>query len=373
MKKENEIDQLFKKGMEDPDLPFNELDWNNMARKLDATESRRRYPLWLYAAVGTAAMLLVALFVLLTPKATRVNQQDPSLVTNTSPRIEHQTTPNVTTPQTEDRTTLITRKLYDKGPGMSDHALSSTNSARPVPESKQTMLADVPSTELPLTLANQHLIVRNPIPVEAKLRRTEPPRLSSKTPGKLTLSVIAAPDITDTKASINRKVSSNFGFLLHYPISKKLSLSTGAIYAKKVYDYGGTTAAGYGEAAAAWKLDADCFVLDVPLNLTYQVAQKQNYTFSVNTGLSSYIMLKEKYRINTDPQASNSIINVNINNQNRHFFGVANFSVTVDRKISDRVSVGIQPFVKVPLTGIGYYNYDLRSKGVAVSLSLKPF
>lgn len=357
MKKENEIDQLFKKGMEDPDIPFNELDWNKMADKLDAAESRRRYPLWLYAAVGTAAMLLIAFFVLLKPKSTGVEELDPNLNTRTKPQLEHKRMPVVPTDSSDNST--ITKALKPSG----SHSGAVAGH----------MLASVPSTKLPQSSAQQAIIAKRVEPLEADLGIVEPPRINSRTPGKLSLSIIAAPDITDTKSSLNRKLSSNLGLMLHYPISKKLGLSTGAIYAKKVYDYGGTTTAGYAAEAAPWKLDADCFVLDIPLNINYQVAQKRNYTVSVNTGLSSYIMLREKYRINTTPQTSNSIINVDIKNQNRHFFGVANFSFSVDRKISDRVSVGVQPFVKVPLTGIGYYNYDLRSKGVAVSLSLKPF
>lgn len=373
MKKENNIDQLFKKGMEDPDIPFNELDWNKMAGKLDAAESKRRYPLWLYAAVGTAAMLLIALFVLLNPKTPAVDQQGSNLTTRTKPQLENKRTPLVPADSSDKNKTTAAIKVGKSRSGAPADGSATTNNSMPDAKAMVPMLVEVPTIKLPQFFSQQQLIAKRAGDAATTRNIVEPPRLSSGTPGKLSLSIIAAPDITDTKSSLSRKVSSNVGLLLNYPISKKLGLSTGAIYAKKVYDYGGTTAAGYGAEAAPWKLDADCFVLDIPLNVNYQVAQKRNYTVSVNTGLSSYIMLREKYRINTAPQTSNSIINVDINNQNRHFFGVANFSFTVDRKISDRVNVGIQPFVKVPLTGIGYYNYDLRSKGVAVSLSLKPF
>ena len=54
MKKEDDIDQLFKKGLEEPDIPFNELDWNKMAAKLDASKTSKDRSLW-YAMAGIAA------------------------------------------------------------------------------------------------------------------------------------------------------------------------------------------------------------------------------------------------------------------------------------------------------------------------------
>jgi hypothetical protein len=85
-------------------------------------------------------------------------------------------------------------------------------------------------------------------------------------------------------------------------------------------------------------------------------------------------MLKEKYKYrNTGPDGVEQTTALEINNQNQHIFGVANLSISVDRKVSDKVSIGVQPFLKLPLTGIGYYDYNLRSRGIAVSLSVKPF
>ena len=192
--------------------------------------------------------------------------------------------------------------------------------------------------------------------------------------GKLTLSFLGAPDITNASSSIGTKVSSNFGFLLTYPISKKLSISSGALYARKLYDYGGLTASAYGNSNAPLKVDADCDVIDIPLNLNYQVLQKEKFSVSVSTGLSSYLMLKEKYKYRNVNAAGDQETSVyEIKNENRHLLGVANISVSLDHKINDKVSIGVQPFYKVPLTGIGYYDMNLKSKGVAVSISLKPF
>ncbi|WP_449436786.1 hypothetical protein [Pedobacter steynii] len=36
MEKDNGIDKLFRDGLNDPEIPFNELDWAKMEQKLDA-------------------------------------------------------------------------------------------------------------------------------------------------------------------------------------------------------------------------------------------------------------------------------------------------------------------------------------------------
>jgi hypothetical protein len=62
MKNENKLDQLFKKGLEDPEIPFNELDWIKMADKLDASAPEKVRPLWRYTAISAAAALFLLLF-----------------------------------------------------------------------------------------------------------------------------------------------------------------------------------------------------------------------------------------------------------------------------------------------------------------------
>ncbi|MGY0038444.1 hypothetical protein [Pedobacter sp. NJ-S-72] len=62
MNKDNDIDQLFKDGLGDPEIPFNELDWGKMERKLEMQEKKRVIPMWFYTAGGIAAVLMVSLY-----------------------------------------------------------------------------------------------------------------------------------------------------------------------------------------------------------------------------------------------------------------------------------------------------------------------
>jgi hypothetical protein len=202
------------------------------------------------------------------------------------------------------------------------------------------------------------------------VKKRAKPMVKSRSPFVLTL--IAAPDISSSPSSLSNKVSTNLGFLGTYALTEKLSVTTGLIYAKKLYDYGATSASAYGATTGeGWEVDADCRVLDIPLNLNYQLFKKGNNSLSLNTGLSSYFMLNEKYKyINNDGLGNKSVSTLEIVNKNRHPFGVANLSISLNRQVTSQLSVGVQPFLKIPLTGVGYHNTKLRSTGVAFSLNV---
>ncbi len=387
MKKDNEIDRLFKTGMEDPDIPFNELDWQKMEKKLDASATRKRSKVWIYAVTGIAASILLVLFLFLNDQNTWKAKQS----TNSSAKSKGKHVDQLPSSSKESRSLNEEQDVSAAAPGV--YAREGKPASKELDNAPDPVLDA--NAKIPMLTGVVQTRIDNKVLVPAKLNSTGPvltlrnetnaPALEtlSNRPevkqgnrsGKLTLSVLAAPDVTDSRTSIGTKISSNFGFLLTYPISKKLSVSSGAIYARKLYDYGGTIgSSAYGEAGKPWELNADCFVIDVPVNLNFQVLNKKKYAVSVNTGLSSYFMLKEKYvYTNTNQDGVQERSALEINNQNQHIFGIANFSLSFDRKVSENVSIGVQPFFKVPLTGIGYYDYNLRSRGVAVSISVKPF
>ena len=49
--------------------------------------------------------------------------------------------------------------------------------------------------------------------------------------------------------------------------------------------------------------------------------------------------------------------------------GVLNLNATYQREVSSKFGVAVQPYFKVPLTGIGYGQVNLKSAGVAVGVT----
>ena len=180
------------------------------------------------------------------------------------------------------------------------------------------------------------------------------------------MTIVASPDVNSVNGLSNTRVGTNAGLMFTLGLSK-WTISTGAVYADKPY------AAPFSSYSTAYKFPtnpsqvyASCTVLDIPLNVGYRVYNKNRNKFTIGTGLSSYFMLRENYTFDYPANGVQGPATYNIRNQNQHIFGVLNLNATYQRDINSKFGIAIQPYMKLPLTGIGYGKVNLQSTGVAV-------
>jgi len=371
MKEEHKVDQFFKAGLSEPEIPFQEAHWAAMEAKLDAEQKKRIVPMWLIAGASVAAVLLIGLFLLFSgsgeaPEQLKENSAGLARTKASPVPVAHGSGTKAVPPvkRTADPRGAVVagplkRSVVMPAEEKTDQLLSGRDSLQhPV----LPMLAGVQLIEPQLKVESDPVAdysTQRIVDVLAEKRRP------------WALSVMVAPDRSTAKSSVSSGLSSNIGLLATYSLGKRLSLTSGLIYAKKLYNYTGMTASSYGNSS--WEVDADCKVLDVPLNLNYKLFQRRRFSLNVQSGLSSYFMLNERYKyISGQAGEAQKISVLEVENENRHLFGVANFSVSFEQKISRQFSIGIQPFYKLPLTGIGLHDSSLQSKGIAFSVSVNP-
>jgi hypothetical protein len=185
------------------------------------------------------------------------------------------------------------------------------------------------------------------------------------------LSVVAAPDLNGVGSFQQSKVGTNIGMTFAVGVSRKLTITTGALYSVKPYitnfnNY--NTATDYKWAANPLNVTADCRMLDIPLNVGYQVYHKHQDKISIGTGLSSYLMLHESYKFNYQ-YGTTGPLNYTVPNPGKYFFGIVNLNATYERQINSKVGISVQPYMKLPLSNVGYSQVKLQTTGVAVGLS----
>lgn len=389
MEEENKIDHLFKQGLSDPEIPFNEMDWEKMEQKLDAAEKKRRVPLWIFSTAGIAAALLVVLFwFLMKPvENTLIQLEDKPIAKTTKPKADS----SVVVPKIEK--VISEPVIAENRPVFShkSHEIFIPSSIAPIVE-KDSVNVGLKTGEKDNLIANVVKVPDSVIAVQkteelaqviespasekpvSTFTHKKPEVISIPKPG-LVLSVMAAPDLSTTSASKPSKLSSNFGLLVTYSLTNKLSITSGAVYSRKFYNAGGVNGKwNTYTVGKTWEVDADCEVLDIPVNVNYKIFNKRKFSVSLNSGLSSYFMLTENYKFFRNVNGvTEPISSLQLNNQNRHLFGVANISLNFERQITKGVSVGVQPFIKIPLTGIGYGNANLKSTGMSFSLNFGLF
>ena len=388
MKEGKDIDKLFKDGLENPDLPFNDLDWDNLEERLHPIPKRKVLPLfWLTAAAVIAAMLLIV-FLLVKPSN---HKTDVKAVVKTNKEDQNQT-------KTQNNSGALTdvpakQIVPDVNADSNLFAINQRNAAehgkqqqKSNTEIEQKLIQNgINNANTLANLAYQPTLSSENNPIEFKDQKMaanvevgKPERIKPlvvKQKSRLILSILAAPDLTSVQKSGTSNLSGGFGVEATYMITKRLSISTGASYAKKIYDsdfnlYKPNTS--YVFKIAPSNIHANCDVIDIPLNVNYKIFENNRNSISVSTGLSSYIMVKERYTYSYDGVYQGQQ-GWEVKGQNQHYLGIANVGVEFQHKINNNLSISAKPFMKIPLTDIGYGNSRLSSTGLAVSVNMNLF
>ncbi|MBB6500725.1 hypothetical protein [Pedobacter cryoconitis] len=408
MNRDNDIDQLFRDKLSDPEIPFNEMDWKQMEAKLDQQQKKRLVPVWLYGAGGIAAALIISLYWILVNPVSVDKRVIKDTLTNKKPGQQSVipfSVPDSLNPAADSSQLQPDLKNGDMlagnraQPVMNNIARTESQlleewSGQPVwsvPSPLQVKMGTLqtikvhpfvsPETDSSRLAEKANALAHSKDPAgridAVEIARSVKQKMENalQQNHEVIVSAMAAPDLSFAKSSKPSKVSSNVGMLATYAFGSKISVTSGAIYSRKFYNSGGTAPQSNNYSPGAdWQVNADCNVLDIPLNVNYKIFSQKKLAISLNTGLSSYFMLKEKYQFITgQPGPSQQVSTLEINNQNQHLFGIANVSISFDHQISPSVSIGVQPFAKLPLTGIGYGKADLKSAGVSFSLNIGLF
>lgn len=194
------------------------------------------------------------------------------------------------------------------------------------------------------------------------------------------LGVIASSDLNGVNSSFQQtKIGGNFGAMFSVTL-KKWTISTGAQYDYKPY------LTNFDNYHTAYKfptnpssVKADCRMLDIPVNVNYQVYHQKANSITIGTGLSSYFMLREDYRFNYDNAYSGSYgyggvtptgpVHYTVVNRNHNILSVLNIDATYTHQINSKFGVTVQPYTKVPLSDVGASQVRLQSTGVAVGIN----
>jgi hypothetical protein len=193
--------------------------------------------------------------------------------------------------------------------------------------------------------------------------------------GRLTITGLISPDFSTTSLNKYSRPSGVFGVLLGYRITKRFTVMTGATKGLKRYEgYGQeySPPAGYWNARTNGvipdEVQGQCGIIEVPLFLQYDVLQRSRSRVFLSLGVSSYFMRTEYYQYTfnePNPGAANSWT---AKEPTRYLLKIGHLSAGVDRMISRRFAVGIEPFLKIPFEGIGWTDINLYSAGAYLNL-----
>jgi hypothetical protein len=160
----------------------------------------------------------------------------------------------------------------------------------------------------------------------------------------------------------------SISFLLGYKFSKKISIETGLSFQKKEY----YTSANYFNKSilnATGDVDgveAENRFIEIPLTLKFDWFNKKQHSVFTTIGISSYLVNREKYEFDEDVAGVVNNKTVEFTTVTSNLFATCNFSFGYQFNFKKLGSLRLQPYINLPLKGLGKSQEHLVSKGINI-------
>lgn len=169
----------------------------------------------------------------------------------------------------------------------------------------------------------------------------------------------------------------NYGVVAGYQLSSRIALESGLVINKANYVSKGENFnmskvdASMPAGMVINNLESNITLLEIPLKIKYDVLVKKNAVLFVTGGISSYIITKEKNNydvsLNGQPQKVTGIYR----DKSYEMPAAINLSAGYQKPLSSLLNIRIEPFLKIPIQGIGVGNLPVTCAGLQVVLTRK--
>ncbi|MEO1652901.1 MAG: hypothetical protein AAFU64_05110, partial [Bacteroidota bacterium] len=320
-----------------------------------------------------------------------INQEEtkPNIVTNESSRPqEEQKDTTFTQAKTKDQTKEVSQVNPTTFllPEKENRPLSSISPPKPSDEAKQ-------STRV-IEIRVSPIKRQSAIPQASRGPLFSPPNFESvalvqvgKTEKKSVFALDRwsfgfsfSPDMSSTGLNNFTRPGAKIGGYVEYAISPKLSLQSSLLFSKQKYKGAGseyTVPEGFWavwtEGMVPSEIQAVCNIIDISLNLKYYFVNRPRSRFYLSGGFASYILTREAYTYDFGHYSYNDRLATEwlVEDENQHWLGVTNLSAGFEYKINRQLALELEPYLKVPLGGIGFGKVNLFSTGAFLNLKYK--
>ena len=235
-------------------------------------------------------------------------------------------------------------------------------------------------------ITNQQLVNNDIIKTEAKKEIIDQPGKKNKhekevpKPGDkknknkpiLYYGIAAGVELNKVKSQDLTKAGFNGGLILGLQINKKIAVESGVqLSQKKYYSDGKYFKPKSGSMPANMKimsLESSSTIIEIPVSVKYNFSKKKN-TLYAKAGVSSYIMTKESNKYQAVVSGQQQEINSTYKTDHGYLASDVRISAGYQHTISKKINMRIEPYIQIPLKGIGIGALQVTTTGVQIILS----
>ncbi|MET0465785.1 MAG: outer membrane beta-barrel protein [Chitinophagaceae bacterium] len=416
----DEFDKKINEAAENHLPPFQDEDWSKMNVLLDKhlpeEKKKRRFMPLLFLLLGGFSMLIILTTYKQAPLESFRNKGNGHV-----PDITEKTSVPVRTEQNNNSIAAEPGNHYPTGHS-SDNPQRPALSGIKVSKEKRTVTTvkkitrkhyreavtptvwpEVEKTYTDTTSATENTVANQPLnnnpilsddkqPVTDSVQQTteekkedepQPAVPEAKKPGNgkgagWQISFSTGPDLSLVGTGKTGNWKMQYGVGIGYSINERVQIRTGFMVSRKLYY---ADSSDYHPPKGFWdyypnlqKIDANCLVYEIPLNVVYSFAPAKKHQWFVSGGLSSYLMKEETYEYYyKDPSGQDRYRERTIKNENDHILSILQISGGYQYKLNDKLSLMAEPYMKLPLGGVGFGKVKLNNTGVLFTVGYKPF
>jgi cell division protein FtsL len=416
---DNDMDDLFRRAAEKYPLHPGQSNWDTIEKKLssvvppnDTQKSQRKnnYKKLLLLLILIGISLVIGFMILnLNSKnyqvAQKENQIDQRVNTNNNSISKDNITTNKLSEKIKKASSEISpgKKMMIAQSGISheknkiqgiqiittgsenDFSKTITSQLRAdlYPKNDSTIYQDQHSSETSKIVNNRETKSKSIIPANKNENAGNKNILSPKTnkiePNSKTLKenglyagIIGVADFSKVKDSPFKAPGFGAGILLGYKINRSFFIETGIISVTKYYSSGGNNfnekAASMPDGMVIKNLEGRSKILEIPVKIGYRFYQKKNVNLFLAGGVCTYIMTNEKNNYNVTMNGAYEKMEGIYKKNNVKVPAVFSISAGLEHRLSGLLQIRIEPYLKLPLQGVGVGKLPVTSAGIQIGL-----
>ncbi len=182
---------------------------------------------------------------------------------------------------------------------------------------------------------------------------------------------VIGPAFNEVKSQELRKPGFDLGLIAGLQFSRKASIETGLIFSRKYYFSKGKyfNMSSMPTGMELMSLDGSSTIFEIPINFRYGFFQMKNSQVFSSAGISSYIMTSEKNIYLAKINGTLQNMKMSYENTSGYFAAALNLSLGYEKNIGELTRIRIEPYIQLPLKGIGIGKMPVKSAGLRIGIT----
>lgn len=223
---------------------------------------------------------------------------------------------------------------------------------------------------LPLTAANAPTVAVTPSSTATDSLQAE--QRVSRPAYRFWIGLAGGPELSAVLPSISPRPGGTVGLVAEYRLTSRLRVRTGVLRSVKRY---GARGSDYRPPAGYWtwripvdEVDANCRILEIPLDFRYDVRLRPGYSLYASAGLTTLSMRNERYTYHYELNGEYTARTWSYPKGGTQALQMLRVAAGYERNLAPRWVLQAEPFVNIPLNGVGFGQMRLSSTGLLLGI-----